>query len=108
MTVAAVVEEAGGEFALQDVDIGELRGAFPFGTDVGLDVNELIALGRRVRGIVEGESGPHVFIPQLAELWRQGRFPIDRLVSTFRFDEINVAVTAMEAGDVIKPVVLFH
>jgi hypothetical protein len=27
MTVAAVVEEAGGEFALQDVEVGELRPA---------------------------------------------------------------------------------
>jgi aryl-alcohol dehydrogenase len=84
-----------------------VMGAPPFGTDVALDVNELIALGRRVRGIVEGESVPQVFIPQLAELWRAGRFPIDRLVSTFRFDEINDAVAAMEAGRVIKPVVLF-
>ena len=84
-----------------------VMGAPPFGTDVGLDVNELIALGRRVRGIVEGESIPQVFIPQLVELWRQGRFPIDRLVSTFRFDEINDAVAAMETGQVIKPVVLF-
>lgn len=82
-------------------------GAPPFGTDVGLDVNELIALGRKVRGIVEGESIPQVFIPQLVELWRQDRFPIDRLVSTFRFEEINDAVAAMEAGQVIKPVVLF-
>ncbi len=48
-----------------------------------------------------------MFIPQLAELWRQGRFPIARLVSTFCFDEINDAVAAMEAGDAIKPVVLF-
>jgi aryl-alcohol dehydrogenase len=84
-----------------------VMGAPPFGTDVGLDVNELIALGRRVRGIVEGESIPQVFIPQLVELWRRGRFPIDRLVSTFPFDEINDAVAAMEAGQVIKPVVLF-
>jgi aryl-alcohol dehydrogenase len=84
-----------------------VMGAPPFGTDVGLDVNELIALGRRVRGIVEGESIPQVFIPQLVELWRQGRFPIDRLVSTFRFEKINDAVAAMEAGQVIKPVVLF-
>ena len=84
-----------------------VMGAPPFGTDVGLDVNELIALGRTVRGIVEGESVPQVFIPELVELWRQGRFPIDRLVSTFGFAEINDAVAAMEAGQVIKPVVLF-
>jgi aryl-alcohol dehydrogenase len=84
-----------------------VMGAPPFGTDVGLDVNELIALGRRVRGIVEGESIPQVFIPQLVELWQRGQFPIDRLVSTFRFDEINGAVAAMESGQVIKPVILF-
>jgi aryl-alcohol dehydrogenase len=84
-----------------------VMGAPPFGTDVALDVNELIALGRRVRGIVEGESVPQVFIAQLVELWGRGRFPIDRLVSTFRFGEINAAVAAMEAGQVIKPVVLF-
>jgi aryl-alcohol dehydrogenase len=84
-----------------------VMGAPPFGTDVGLDVNELIALGRRVRGIVEGESIPPVFIPQLVELWRQGQFPIDRLVTTFRFAEINDAVAAMESGQVIKPVILF-
>ncbi len=84
-----------------------VMGAPPFGTDVHLDVNELIALGRRVRGIVEGESIPQVFIPQLVELWRTGRFPVDRLISTFAFPEINDAVAAMDSGQVIKPVVLF-
>lgn len=81
-------------------------GAPAFGTDVALDVNELIALGRRVRGIVEGESIPQLFIPQLVALWSQGRFPVDRLVQTFAFDEINDAVARMTDGTVIKPVVL--
>jgi aryl-alcohol dehydrogenase len=81
-------------------------GAPPFGTDVALDVNELIALGRTVRGIVEGESIPQLFIPQLVDLWRQGRFPVDRLVQTFRFEQINHAVEQMTNGSVIKPVVL--
>jgi aryl-alcohol dehydrogenase len=84
-----------------------VMGAPPFGTDVRLDVNELIALGRTVRGIVEGESIPQVFIPQLVELWRTGRFPVDRLVTTFAFAELNDAVAAMESGQVVKPVVLF-
>jgi aryl-alcohol dehydrogenase len=84
-----------------------VMGAPAFGTDVGLDVNELIALGRHVRGIVEGESIPQLFIPQLVELWRRGQFPVDRLVTSFPFAEINDAVAAMDAGEVIKPVVLF-
>jgi aryl-alcohol dehydrogenase len=81
-------------------------GAPPFGTDVALDVNELIALGRRVRGIVEGESIPQLFIPQLVDLWGQGRFPVERLVATFPFAQINDAVAQMTSGTVIKPVVL--
>jgi aryl-alcohol dehydrogenase len=82
-------------------------GAPEFGTDVHLDVNTLIGMGKVVRGIAEGESVPQVFIPQLVGLWRQGRFPVDRLVTTFPFAEINAAAAAMDAGDVIKPVVLF-
>jgi aryl-alcohol dehydrogenase len=82
-------------------------GAPPFGTDGHLDVNTLIGQGKVVRGIAEGESVPQVFIPHLAELWRHGRFPIDRLVGTFPFSEINAAAAAMEAGETIKPVVLF-
>jgi Zn-dependent alcohol dehydrogenase len=61
----------------------------------------------RQRYLPHRSGRPSRRLPQLAELWRQGRFPIDRLVSTFRFDEINGAVAALEAGDVIKPVVLF-
>jgi aryl-alcohol dehydrogenase len=82
-------------------------GAPPFGTDVALDVNELIALGRTVRGIVEGDSVPQLLIPRLVELWRQGRFPVDHLVKTFPFAEINNAVEQMANGTVIKPVVVF-
>jgi aryl-alcohol dehydrogenase len=81
-------------------------GAPPFGTDVALDVNELIALGRHVRGIVEGDSVPQLLIPELVRLWSEGRFPVDRLVATFPFDQINDAVDRMSDGSVIKPVVI--
>ena len=81
-------------------------GAPPFGTDVALDVNELIAHGRRVRGIVEGDSVPQLLIPQLVGLWGDGRFPVDRLVRTFPLDQINVAADRMSDGSVIKPVVM--
>lgn len=79
-------------------------GAPPGGTDGSFDVNELIALGRTVRGIVEGESVPAVFIPQLISLWERGVFPVDRLVETFAFDQINEAAARAKSGEVIKPV----
>ncbi len=65
-----------------------------------------LLFGRTVTGILEGDSVPHVFIPQLLELHRTGRFPFDRLITTFALDEVNEAESASHRGDVIKPVLL--
>ncbi len=68
--------------------------------------NNLLAAGRTVMGILEGDAVPQVFIPQLIALWRQGRFPFDRLVQTFPFAEIDRAEQAALSGEVVKPVLL--
>ncbi|MEU8413492.1 NAD(P)-dependent alcohol dehydrogenase [Amycolatopsis japonica] len=64
------------------------------------------ALGRTVKGILEGDAVPKLLIPRLIALWRQGRFPFDKLITTFPLDEINDAEAAMHAGSVVKPVLL--
>jgi aryl-alcohol dehydrogenase len=68
--------------------------------------NNLLAAGRSVMGILEGDAVPHVFIPQLIDLWRQGRFPFDRLVQTFPFADIDRAERASLSGEVVKPVLI--
>ena len=50
---------------------------------------------------------PDLFIPRMIELYRQGRFPFDKLVKTYRFDQINQAVEDSERGRTIKAVVVF-
>lgn len=65
-----------------------------------------LAMGKRVVGIIEGDSDPQTFIPQLAKLWRDGKFPIERLVQTFPFAEIDHAEAEAAAGRVVKPVLL--
>ena len=81
-----------------------LIGAAAFGTEASLDMNSILIPGRTVRGLVEGDSIPQLFIPRLVELWRQGKFPVDRIVSTYDFDAIDQAVHDAETGAVIKPV----
>ncbi|MGN6871908.1 MAG: NAD(P)-dependent alcohol dehydrogenase [Solirubrobacteraceae bacterium] len=81
-----------------------LIGAPPFGTQVSLDMNLILAMGRTVRGIVEGQSVPDVFLPRLIELWRQGRFPVERIMTHYAFSEIERAAHDAEEGKVIKPV----
>jgi aryl-alcohol dehydrogenase len=79
-------------------------GAPAFGTEVSLDVNTILTGGRVVRGIVEGDSVPDVFLPRLVELHERGRFPVDRLLTFYDFDEIERAAHDAESGKTIKPV----
>jgi aryl-alcohol dehydrogenase len=80
-------------------------GVSPAGTEFSLDMNAVL-FGRSVRGIIEGDSVPQVFIPRLIDLYKQGRFPFDKLISTYSFADINQAVEDVESGKVIKPVLL--
>ena len=79
-------------------------GAPPMGTEVALDMNTILVAGRAVRGIVEGDSVPHTLLPRLIELWEQGKFPVDRLMTFYDFDRIEEAAHDAEEGKVIKPV----
>ena len=76
-------------------------GAPPIGTEVSLDVNVLIGQARTTKGIAEGESVPSAFIPRLIELWRSGRFPVDRMIRTYSLDDINQAAEHAEQGATI-------
>ena len=90
--------------ALAPVGVCGLIGAAPLGTEASLDMNDLLIPGKTVRGIVEGDAVPEVFIPRLVDLYAQGRFPFDRLVRYYSLDEINQAAEDAEKGATSKPV----
>ena len=79
-------------------------GASPLGTEVSLDLMHLMTGGRQIRGTVEGDSTPQLFIPKLIDLHMQGRFPFDRMLRFYEFDQINSAIADSEAGRCVKPV----
>jgi aryl-alcohol dehydrogenase len=80
-----------------------LIGGAPYGTEVTFDMNSIM-FGRTICGILEGDSIPDIFIPQLVELYMQGHFPMHRLITFYKLDQINRAVEDMEKGRAIKPV----
>lgn len=80
-------------------------GAPALGTEAKFDVNELLLGGKTIRGIVEGDSTPKQFIPQLVKLYQQGRFPFDKLVKFYSFEQINQAAEDSEKGITLKPIV---
>lgn len=91
------------------------RGTFGFvgvppahATSLGLPgtLREVMRGGFTYRGIIEGDSDPDVFIPQLMALYLEGRFPFGRLVKTYPLAEINRAVAEQKQGLCVKPVLL--
>jgi aryl-alcohol dehydrogenase len=82
--------------------------AVPPSVDRKLEVpwSGVLAQGQRVEGFVEGNSTPDLFIPQMIDLYAQGMFPFDQLISFYRFDEINAAVEDQRSGKAIKAVLL--
>jgi aryl-alcohol dehydrogenase len=83
-------------------------GATPQGTEASFNVNDVMIPGRRIMGIVQGDVVSRTFIPQLIELFQQGRFPFDRLVKFYTFDQVNEAMADSESGVTIKPILRFE
>jgi aryl-alcohol dehydrogenase len=73
-----------------------------------LPVGLIMAKGLRVRGVVEGDSVPHVFIPRLAELARRGELPLEKLVTSFDLADFAGAWAAAKSGRAVKPVVVMR
>jgi aryl-alcohol dehydrogenase len=75
------------------------------GPPVTLNTPQLMQGGRKIVGIGMGDAVPSLMIPKLLELYRQGRFPFDRLTRVYSFDKINQAIADSESGLTIKPII---
>jgi aryl-alcohol dehydrogenase len=84
-----------------------LVGAGAPGTNVEFEIGASLVKGWTFKTVVQGSSVPQVFIPRLIELWKQGRFPFDKLVKTYALDQINQGFSDSANGSVIKPVIQF-
>ena len=78
--------------------------------DAALAVNvvSLVAEERTLKGSYIGTCVPGRDIPRYVALYRQGRLPVDRLMSgTIALDDINTGFDRLHAGEVVRLVVTF-
>ena len=83
-----------------------LLGVSAPGTVLPGDVNGVMTFGQSVRGIIEGDSDPDVFIPELIDHFRAGRLPFDRMIKTYPLSRINEAIADQHSGICVKPVLI--
>jgi len=75
--------------------------------EYAIDAIDLLQNGKLVRSSIEGESDPQEMLPRLIEMNRTGEFPVDDLVATYPFAEIERAVDDVLGGRVVKPVLVW-
>ncbi|SDC19365.1 NAD(P)-dependent alcohol dehydrogenase [Streptomyces prasinopilosus] len=90
--------------ALRQRGTGAVLGASRADAVIGLPANAFMQSCKTLMGVVEGDSVPDVFVPQLLDLHLQGRFPFDRLVRFYDFDRIDEAAADAASGAAVKPV----
>ncbi|MEZ5649761.1 MAG: NAD(P)-dependent alcohol dehydrogenase [Burkholderiaceae bacterium] len=74
------------------------------GSELTVDVRDVMINGKTIRGIIEGDALPSEMIPRLIGMFRDGRFPIDRLIRFYPFDDIGQAIADSASGAAIKAV----
>ena len=102
--IPAVLKDAMG--CLGSKAVFGIIGVAPPGTPVPGEVGDLITFGYTIQGIIEGDSDPDEFIPEMMEHYRAGRMPFDKMIKTYPLTEINQAVADQAAGKCIKVVLV--
>lgn len=80
--------------------------AFHDGADAMVDASRL-AVGQSLHGIIQGDAVSALLINELISLHRDGRFPLDRLITYYDFADIGTAFDDIASGAVLKAVLRF-
>lgn len=75
---------------------------------LNIPINMLMSAGKRVVGVIEGDTVPSQFIPELLKHHRAGNFPFEKMVTAYPFHAINDAVEDQISGRCVKPVLLME
>ncbi|MFM9918380.1 alcohol dehydrogenase catalytic domain-containing protein [Lacisediminihabitans sp. H27-G8] len=69
----------------------------------------LTAEARTIIGSYLGSAVPSRDIPLFAQLWREGRLPVERLISSrIRLDQLNEAMDALAEGRALRQLIVFE
>lgn len=68
------------------------------------DTMPVMTKGITIRGVTEGDAVPARTIPQLIDLYRQGRLPLEKLITEFSFTDIETAAEAALLKSAVKAV----
>lgn len=72
-----------------------------------LHMQSFMVSGKQYFGAVQGHSRTKEYIPKMIQWWKEGIFPVEKLVKFFDFKDFENAVKVMGQGDVVKPIMVW-
>ncbi|KAK9772263.1 putative Enoyl reductase (ER) domain-containing protein [Seiridium cardinale] len=74
---------------------------------LNLHMQSFMVSGKQYFGAVQGHSRTAKYIPELIQWWRDGKFPVEKLIKSFDFEDFGGAIRGMGDGSVVKPVLVW-
>ncbi|KAL2838994.1 chaperonin 10-like protein [Aspergillus pseudoustus] len=75
------------------------------GSVLKIDPLALMMGCKRIVGVIEGGANPASLLPLLIDLYKHGKFPVDKLAKVYAPGLFDKAMEDLRAGRVIKPVI---
>jgi len=76
-------------------------------TELPVNLSNLMRSGKVILSSVEGDAIPSELIPEMIKWYREGKFPLEKLVEYFKAADFEAALAAMKDGSAIKPVLVW-
>jgi Zn-dependent alcohol dehydrogenase len=79
-------------------------GTSPFDFDLEINVFKFMIDGKQFIGAIEGQAYPPEYVPKMIQWYREGRFPIDKMMKFIKAEDFEQALKEMHDGTTIKPI----
>ena len=68
---------------------------------------EHVNSGKQIIGCVQGDAVPQTYAPKMVKWWREGKLPLEKIVTCYPAAEFRKAFEEMKSGNTIKPVLVW-
>lgn len=75
--------------------------------NLALHMQSFMVSGKQYFGAVQGHAKTTEYIPEMIKWWRNGDFPVEKLVTFFDHKDFLQALKVMGSGEAIKPVIVW-
>lgn len=65
-----------------------------------IPIHEAVCYTKTYYGVSEGDSNPPEYIPKLVQMYKDGKFPIDKISKVYSYKQMDEAIHAMHDGSV--------